>query len=143
VATLQIRPMTFHDVKCISLRDWEADEVRGLGLDPQAALAQTFYSSQEAFAVSKEGQLLLLTGHWPRSMFGGSGIAWMFVTPEGNDNWRELVRLSKKIVAQLSRIYLEVYVATYPQNETAIRFLEWHGFERHSQLGNTLTMVKH
>jgi len=135
--------MNFADVKSVALRDWEVDEVRGLGLNYETALARTFYDSDEALAVTKDGELLLLTGHWARSMFGGSGIAWMFVTPEGQENWRELCRLAKKVVATLSDIYPTVYVATYPQNEKAIRFLNWLGFEVESLLGNTLTMVKH
>jgi len=135
--------MTLHDVKVVGMRQWEADEVRGLGLDYQGALTKTFFQSDEAFAVSSDGQLLLLVGHWARSMFLGSGVAWMFVTPEGDERWRQLVRLSRKIVTQLSSMYPYLYVATYCENVRAIRFLEWHGFKIDSRQGQTLTMVKH
>ncbi len=135
--------MTPADIDDVGLRGWEADQVRGMGLDYKTALVTTFAKSDEAFAVEKDGELMLLFGHAARSLFKGSGWAWMLATPEAETHWRTMTKFSRKIVGLLSSLYPELYVATYTGNETAIRWLEWHGFVKHSSHGNTLTMVKH
>lgn len=131
------------DVEGISLRDWEREEIRGL--DYKKAVQDSMARSDETIAVSVEGKLCLLVGHFAHSMFAGSGNAWMFATPEAEKHKVTMARFSRRIVNLLSDIYPAVYVATYPGNTVAVKWLEWLGFKAAEKQVSpfTLTMVKH
>jgi hypothetical protein len=130
------------DVGTISLRNWERDAMPDV--DYAQAILASMRQSDETISVRINGKLCLLVGHFARSMFVGSGSAWMLAMPEAEKYKVTLMKFSRRVIHHLSELYPELYVATYPGNERAIRWLEWLGFKAvERQVGKTLTMVKH
>lgn len=140
MAILRIEPTQPYHIAEVNFREWELNEYGKE--DYREALMKSVKASVEALTYKINGKIVLLVGHAPRSIFTGSGFAWMLATPEAEEHWFLLAKHSKKIVAALCSLYPELFVATYAGNARAIRLLTWLGFKKHSQSGNNLTMVR-
>lgn len=140
MAILQIDPMSLQDIEAVVLRRWERLEIGDI--DYYKTVEKSFSSSSEAIAVRIDGELCLLFGHGARSLFAGSGFAWMLVTEKAEEHWITLAKLSKRVVGKLNEIYPEVFTATYPGNSRSIHWLKWLGFREYARTENNLTMVR-
>lgn len=128
---VKIKPSTASDVDYLAIHMRKSDkrEIDAIsGSRPRKALERAMELG-EAYTAFYDGVPALMFGVTDGDNLTGSGCPWMLVTNEMDIPPREVLVISKRIVANMQHMYyhLENYVDV--RNRKAIKWLKWLGFQ--------------
>lgn len=129
---VEITVATRDDVEALvpDLRPADVDEIRAAsGLAPGTALRRSFALSTHVWAAREDqAAVIALWGVGPLSLSAGMGCPWLLASAAIDRRARQIVRLSRPLLAVMRTAYphLENYVDA--RNRRAVRWLAWLGF---------------
>lgn len=128
----EVTTTTLEDVRelAAAIREADRDEIwRSSASEPEEALTRALRLSDVVWTGRYDGDLVCMFGVSPVSIVTGVGSPWMLGTDLVERYARPFLRANKAYLDQMLGRYqvLENYVDT--ENEAAIRWLEWLGFE--------------
>ena len=127
---IDFRPMTPLDMGKIAARarHWDRVECAAAGLSVKHALRKGM-ALGEATAVVVDGQTVGAFGAYPVSLVAGRACVWGLFTDEATRHARRFVDLAPLILETLLDRYLVLENAVCEGNTSAIRWLQFAGFE--------------
>lgn len=124
----------------VLLREADAAECNLLLQSPLETVTDSFERSLSAYRVTWNGEPLAYWGFAPTSVLGSVCWAWMLTTPVADRVPLMLALGSKRVLAHLHSLYPTVLIHVDPAHQTALRWLEWLGFNIHRTAGPFLQM---
>jgi hypothetical protein len=132
VTEVAIQPATAAHAEWVAprLRAADAFEVRAMsGSAPLAALRRGLILSSEAWSGTVDGRPICLFGVAPRSLLSDVAAPWLLGTDEVALHAPAFLRRNRAVLARWRRQYRRLENLVWSENATAIRWLDWLGFE--------------
>ena len=113
------------------LRDIDVLEVHAVGSTPEQSLLKSFSlpNTKVLSGVDSETkEIIFMCGVCDSTDDPDIGVIWMLASPSIHNHSRDVLKLSKPTIDDLSKPYKAVYNFVHKDNRTSIRWLEWCGF---------------
>lgn len=111
------------------LRSQDADEMRTLGIEPEAALRSSIRVSDWVAVGLCDEEPVCIFGVSPTSTLMGIGAPWMFSTTGLSRVRRPFVESCRRVVDLMLEDYPRLQNMVHADNTGALRWLRWLGFE--------------
>ena len=117
---------------------WIAPHMRGIdileawhltGIEAEQALRMTIAATPEPVAGWIDGKLVAAWGVIPRTIACRTGIPWLVATDAMEGVWMSFLTLSEAELEEVAEGYDVLTNFVWVENEKAIRWLQWLGFE--------------
>lgn len=130
------------DLSWVRLRPADEAECAVAGLTGADAVRMSAEGALEAHMVSIDGEPVAFWGYASRSILAPVAYGWLLTLPAIDAHGRLLARVSIRVVDYILQKYSTLVVQTHWQHSTAVRWLEWLGFEEHGPDGDFTLMIK-
>tara|TARA_B100001093_G_scaffold508707_1_gene571411 strand:- start:384 stop:845 length:462 start_codon:yes stop_codon:yes gene_type:complete len=113
------------------LRAIDVLEVKAVGSTPKKSLLKSFsLPNTKVFSGIdlKTNEVVLMYGVCDSIDDPNTGVIWMLASPSIHKHKKDVYKLSKPTIDDLSKPYKTVYNFVHKDNKTSIRWLEWAGF---------------
>lgn len=110
------------------LRDEDAQECIAVGMTPMAAIDFSVRNSLESFAVTVDGQVLVVWGYGTRHFMADTGYPWLLTSPLVEKHRFFFARTSQSALSYLHRRFRRLEVFVDARYLRAQAWLEWLGF---------------
>lgn len=130
------------DLSWVRLREADEAECQVGGMTGAEAVAQSRDLSDECWMIQGDGEPMAFWGYYAVSVMGNVAMGWLLTLPAVDAVPRVLARSSRRVVDYILQKYPTLIVQTHYQHYTAMRWLEWLGFEELRADGPYTLMVK-
>ena len=120
------------DELILKLRESDKDEIKALSMGgPEAVIKQSVARSDFGYSARDEdGNLLCLFGVARLSELGDAGVIWLLGTDKLNENAKELVKQSRRMVQWMLKHHFTCLTnIVWVNNKASIKYLKAVGFK--------------
>ena len=104
-------------------------EVKCTGSTPEVSLLRSFsLPNTKVLSGIADKEIIFMCGVCDSTDDPDIGVIWMLASPSIHNHSRDILRLSKPTIDDLSKPYKAVYNYVHKDNKISIRWLEWCGF---------------
>lgn len=132
IGSVEIRTASPADIEALApnLRPDDVAEIRAAsGLAPDVALRRSFALSTHVWAARHDADgVVALWGVGPLSLSAGRGCPWLLASPVFDRFGRQIVGLSRPLLARMQAAYPRLENHVDARNRRAVRWLGWLGF---------------
>ncbi len=112
------------------LRPIDRLEVEATGRTAEASLLSAFNMPNTKVLAGKAGdKVVFMCGASQCLQNPANGVIWMLTSDLAEHYKKDILKLSKPTIEELSKGYKNVYNIIHKNNRTSIRWLEWCGFD--------------
>jgi hypothetical protein len=132
MTAIEIGTASRADVEALApnLRPDDIAEIRAAsGLAADVGLRRSFALSTHVWAARQDGEgIVAVWGVGPLSLTMGRGCPWLLASPAFDRFGRQIVGLSRPMLARMRAAYPHLENHVDARNRRAVRWLEWLGF---------------
>ena len=117
------------DALAANMRAYDRTECIAMGLEPHEALSQGVKNSLWAYAAEVDGQVVTVFGLSQADLLSPEAHPWMLCAEGIERHTKAVLVHTRRFLRQMHDSAETLVNAVHADNRTAIRFIQWCGFE--------------